>query len=272
LLCGNGIVQSTAKRVATKQHHQNCSAVLQILARQNEAESSLSCRVVFFLRRKSVSVTAASIEKFAYMIIGLTMQHPSGAALPPLDRMEKPVQLNIIEQGKESSTPDVSRPYQPQEQANHAGQHQLINPVMHRFMDDHVSTQLHQPQMMGQLETQFGQFSLQNQGQQGNSDQFDSSEHNSISDNNNIEDIEGEEGDEEPVKLFVGQVRLKRVWDLLSHFAEWTFDAKLYLFSILLRCSQAYFSDYCPGSEVFKRRGHISYVRYIRASKGCFHY
>jgi hypothetical protein len=144
------------------------------------------------------------------MIIGLTMQHPSGAALPPLGRLQKPVQLNIVEQGNEGTTQveDVSTPYQLHDQVNLTSQHQLMNPGMHRFMDEQISSQIHhQQQMIGQLETQFGQFSLQNHEQQGTSEQFDSSEHNSISDNNNVDDIEGEEADEEPVKLFVGQVR-----------------------------------------------------------------
>jgi hypothetical protein len=154
------------------------------------------------------------------MIIGIAMQHPAGAALPPLDRCGE--QKATIETGDPtkdvlttqtmSSLHDPSSVYDSHDQVRQeVGQMPLMYPAMNdvapnsqMYATDPMTAQLHQQQIMGQLEAQFGHFGLLEQP--CNSDHLDSSGHNSNSDNNNAEDIEGDEAEEEPVKLFVGQV------------------------------------------------------------------
>lgn len=145
------------------------------------------------------------------------MQHPTGAALPPLvHEGEQKATMETGEPAKEVQTlPSLDDPSSYQLHEHQSGQMPLMHPGMNgvpppalmysEYAADPMASQLHQQHLMGQLETQFGQFGLQEQ--QGTSDHLDSSGHNSNSDNNIADDIEGEDGDEEPVKLFVGQVR-----------------------------------------------------------------
>lgn len=164
-------------------------------------------------------------HRSAYMIVGIAMQHPTGEALPSLDHAgEQASTMETGESGKYEETNSIpmlgqqGSSYQRIEHVNHKGTIPIMLSVMngatppaHIYVSDTMAMEerLHQQQMIGQLETQFGQFGLHDQG---NSDHFDSSGNNSNSDNNLVEDIEGEEMDEEPVKLFVGQVRFVQVY------------------------------------------------------------
>lgn len=89
----------------------------------------------------------------------------------------------------------------------HHHHHQLYAPQPEGLMEQQQHAQLH-PGMMG-LEQQFAHFGIQQQLQQheGGSDQLAHSTHNDSSENNDTEHNEGEDLEEEPVKLFVGQVR-----------------------------------------------------------------
>lgn len=155
------------------------------------------------------------------MIIGLTMQHPTGVALAPIDHGgEQTSTIETGESAKESkdipSPEEPSSSYQFHDEILHSGvQGTMIHtgmngvaPPSHVYVSDPVALHqqhLHQQRIMGQLEAQFAHFGVQEH--LIHSDHLDSSGHNSNSDINNAEDIEGEEAEDEPVKLFVGQVR-----------------------------------------------------------------
>lgn len=151
------------------------------------------------------------------------MQHPTGVALPPLDPTGE--QKATIETGVSSIKPlpqssmldKQSSPYQLNEHVHHTdhststqqGMNGVV-PPSHVYVSDPLTLEqqqhLHQQDIMVQLEAQFSQYGIHDHQRQG--DHLDSSGHNSNSDMNNIEDMEADDTDEEPVKLFVGQVRM----------------------------------------------------------------
>lgn len=154
------------------------------------------------------------------MIIGITMQHPTSVALAPIDHGGE--QTSTIETGESakeskdssgSEEPGSSYPFH-EEMRHTGGQATMLHagmngvaPLSHVYVSDPVALHqqhLHQQHIIGQLEAQFAHFGVQEH--LIHSDHLDSSGHNSNSDNNNAEDLEGEETDDEPVKLFVGQV------------------------------------------------------------------
>jgi hypothetical protein len=159
------------------------------------------------------------------MIIGIAMQHPSSAALPPLDHngehQKAPVDGEDIKEGstQPTSVDEEQAPSYPHHEHPQPGQvpmmHNVMNgsaPPAHVYVSDPlVGQQQQHHDMMGQLEAQFSQFDMQ--AHQAHMDQLGSSGHNSNSDINNAEDHDGEETEDDPVKLFVGQVRN----NLISH-------------------------------------------------------
>jgi hypothetical protein len=154
------------------------------------------------------------------MIIGITMQHPTGVALAPIEHGgEQTSTIETGESAKESNDiPILEEPrssyqfheemhtaIQPTTMVHTTGMNGVVPPT-HVYVSDQVALQqqqLHQHHIMGQLEAQFAHFGVQEH--HIHSEHLDSSGNNSNSDNN-AEDVEGEETDDEPLKLFVGQV------------------------------------------------------------------
>ena len=140
------------------------------------------------------------------------MQHPSGAALAPLDPSgEHKLTMDPVLSPKDSNvqTPalyHINAPVVPSEIRPDVMSR--VSAPGHVYIPDSNTSQhqqqLHQQEIMVQLEAQFAQYGIYETNAHG--EQFDSSGHNSNSDTVNNEDVEGQETDEEPVKLFVGQV------------------------------------------------------------------
>jgi hypothetical protein len=162
-----------------------------------------------------------------FMIAGISMHQPSSAGahhLPTtLDHHSGAEQLHTAQDLGYADVDNDAISYGMQ--LNHAHHHHYEpaaaqQPVMQHHdtgaMNGAAASAHHQPYLsngiMQQqpqhpgimvLEQQFARFGIQQEGP----DQLANSAHNDSSDNNDTEHNEGEDLEEEPVKLFVGQVR-----------------------------------------------------------------
>jgi hypothetical protein len=170
-------------------------------------------------RRESIAVTAQRLlgtgkclwRKAFFMIVGITMhQQPSGEGIRDPNGDQTPPEI-AESSAKEANVNATAAPYyestteqyqtMPPHDVNGTG----APPSQVYVSSPPLVGQPPHPAMVG-LEAQFQQFSLQHNGE----DQLASSGHNDGSDTNNTEDYGGDEGEDDPVKLFVGQVRTER--------------------------------------------------------------
>jgi len=148
------------------------------------------------------------------MIVGITMQpQPSSAA-----HEEQPLQKQQLEEHHETEQPVL---HLPEETGYMGGNH-----------DSHAAVYSHQPppsqvyvnpmgeptaEMMGEMEHQFQQFGMQTVENHGENHTHSTVPAGDSSAENNTDQNEGSENtEEEPVKLFVGQVRKALLVDCVA--------------------------------------------------------
>jgi hypothetical protein len=149
------------------------------------------------------------------MIVGISMHQPTSAgAHPPLDHHNaehNAEELGYAEDGgynmhqydHHQSAAAASMMHSTMNGNAHHHHHQVY--VSSEGLMGQQQQQAQHPGMLG-LEQQFAQFGMH---QQEGSDQLANSAHNGSSENNDTEHNEGEDLEEEPVKLFVGQVSFR---------------------------------------------------------------